>query len=90
MNIKGECLLTICRDFHGHENDIDMSLKNLLENVLGLSIRTPMHQRLPDQSKAHQYAYLMSKDTENQFPYVSINLEDIEMFLKKKTPKNKV
>ncbi|MBU1199875.1 MAG: hypothetical protein KKF46_04050 [Nanoarchaeota archaeon] len=81
--------LTICRDFCGHENDINQTLKHLLENVLKTTIGKPRHQKLPNSSNAHWYAYLIRKDNANQLPnHVDISIEEIEKYLKKKvTPK---
>lgn len=76
--------LTICRDFHGHKNDINNNLKYLLERKLRIEIGSPRHEKLPNFSKAHRYANLMYKDTSNKLStYVNISLEDIEKFLKK-------
>ena len=82
---KEKISLTICRDFKGHENDIDFNLKFFLGEKLQLNLGKPLHQKLPPQSKAHWYAYLMSKDSENLLKtYISLKLEDIELFLKRK------
>ena len=74
--------LTICRDFRWHENDIDQHLKSMLTNKLGIDIGNPRHQTLPDSSNAHEYAYLMYKDSHNKLSiYEDIKLEDLNPFL---------
>jgi hypothetical protein len=73
--------LTICRDFSGHKNDINQNLKYFLEKKLVIEMGTPLHQKLPKDSGAHWYAYLMAKDNQNLLPYVNIGLEEIEEFL---------
>jgi len=82
--LKNGVLLTICRDFHGHKNDINNNLRYLLEKRLGMQIGSPRHQKLPDSSEAHRYAKLMHNDTLNKLStYVDISLEDIEKFLRR-------
>lgn len=76
--------LIICRDFDGKANDINFNLKHFLENKLKLSIETSRHERLPKDSNAHKYAYLMRKDNKNKMKtYVKISLQEFEEFLKK-------
>ncbi len=78
-----EINLEICRDFQGHENDITSNLRFFLEQKLGLKINI-VYGRLPRESNADKYAFLMRKDSKNQIKgYVGINLEDIEKFLEK-------
>jgi hypothetical protein len=90
INLKEPLSLTICRDFKGHENDIESNLNFFLKENLGINLGKPMHQKLPPKSKAHWYAYLMSKDSENLLnTYVNINLENIEKYLKFKKDLNK-
>ena len=85
LNIKDKISLTICRDFSGRESTIDQNLKFLLEDIGGMKIGKPLHQRLPASSLAHWYALMMSRDSENHLDtYVDISLEDIEKFLKKR------
>jgi hypothetical protein len=85
LNIEGPVSLTICRDFKGHENDIEMNLNFFLKEKLKINLGKPLHQKLPNNSKAHWYAYLMTKDSENLLKtYVEINLEDFEKYLKLK------
>ena len=82
--LKNRISLTICRDFHGHKNDINNTLRYLLEKRLGLQIGSPRHQRLPNSSEAHRYANLMHNDTLNKLTtYVDITLKDIEKFLRR-------
>jgi hypothetical protein len=86
LNIKEKVSLTICRDFKGHENDIETNLNFFLREELRLDVGKPLHQRLPPTSKAHWYGYLMLKDSENLLnTYVDISLEDIERYLKLKS-----
>jgi len=89
IKIIDKLSLTICRDFHGHKNDIDMNLKHLIQKGFGIELGKPQHQRLPNYSKAHRYANLMHKDTAKQLKsYIDISIQDIEKYLKKKvTPK---
>ncbi|MFH0701066.1 MAG: hypothetical protein V2A62_01370 [Candidatus Woesearchaeota archaeon] len=76
--------LNICRDFNGRERDIENNLYFLLEKVLNLKIERVVFVKLDSDSNAHQYAYLMRRDTKNQMKtYVNISLNDIERFLKK-------
>lgn len=85
LKVTEHLSLTICRDFKGHENDINMNLNFFFREKLGIDLGQPLHQRLPDKSRAHWYAYLMSKDSENLLStYVKINLKDIEKYLKLK------
>ena len=84
IKIKNRILLTICKDFHGHQNDINNTLRYLLEKRLGMQIGSPRHQKLPNSSNAHRYAKLMYNDKLNKLPtYVDISLVDIEKFLKR-------
>ncbi len=88
--LKNRVSLTICRDFHGHTNDINNTLRHLLEKRFGMQIGSPRHQKLPNSSEAHRYAKLMHNDTLNKLTtYVDISLEDIEKFLKRFVFKNK-
>ena len=89
INVSEKLSLTICRDFHGHKNDINMNLKYLLEKELKLTLGKPQHQKLAKTSNAHRYANLMYNDTSNKLGiYVNISLKDIEKYLiKKVTPK---
>lgn len=81
---KNRILLTICRDFHGHVNDINNTLRYFLEKRLNFQIGSPRHQKLPDSSHAHRYAKIMYNDKLNILPtYVNISLEDIEKLLKR-------
>lgn len=75
--------LTICKDFDGRENDIKSNLNFLLRKKLSLDIETTF-TRLPKESNADKYAYLMRKDKKNLMKkyYVGIKLEDFEKFLK--------
>ena len=79
-----ELILNICRDFPGHEKDINSHLIDLLGNKLGLKIEI-RYARLPKGSNADKYAYLMRKDKKNLVKgYVKISIKDIEKFLIKK------
>lgn len=84
LDIKENVSLTICRDFSGHENDIDKNLIFFLKNTLGIKLGKPLHQKLPKDSNAHWYAYMMAKDSADLFKdaYIQISLEDIEKYLK--------
>jgi hypothetical protein len=77
--------ITICKDFYGHRGTINSNLKFLLEDKLGIKIGNPLHQRLQPFSLAHRYAKMMYGAEKNLLPtYVSISLEDLEKFLKKR------
>jgi len=79
-----EIKLEICRDFQGHEQNITSNLKSFLEENLHLKISTK-YVKLPKDSNADKYAYLMRKDTSNKIKgYVKIELEDMEKYLKRK------
>jgi len=82
--------LTICKDFKGHINEINQTLRFLLEK-LNIKMGNPLHQSLPSTSYAHIYAGMMRRDKKNMLnTYVNITLEDIEKFLiKKVTPKGR-
>ncbi|MBS3090496.1 hypothetical protein J4433_01870 [Candidatus Pacearchaeota archaeon] len=78
-----EAGIEICKDFQGHEKDITSNLKYFLGDLLKLK---PIfrYTKLPKESNADKYAYLMRKDTKNQMKgYVKISLEEVEKFLKK-------
>ena len=80
-----EINLKICKDFQGHEQDINSNLIPLLKNDLGLIINSPIYQKLSKESNADKYAYLMRKDTKNQMKgYIDISLDEFEYYLKKK------
>jgi len=85
IKINEEISLTLCRDFQGRENDIKENLTYLLQEHLGLLLNERMFfTRLDKTSIAHQYAYLMRKDTKNKMKtYVKITIEDIEKWIKK-------
>lgn len=79
-----EISLDICKDFQGHEKEITSSLKSFLESKLGLKIDI-RYTKLPKDSNADRYAFLMRKDTKNKIKgYVKITLEEIEKYLIKK------
>ena len=55
-------LLRICLDFPGHQNDIKLTLKALLENKLGLVLIEPfIFGTLSEDSNAHKFACKMRK-----------------------------
>ncbi len=85
-----EVELVICKDFPGHQNDIKQNLRHFLEKLAGKRITSIKFERLPNTSNAHGYAYLMSKDKYNLLPtYVTLELKDIEPFLRKYEKKGK-
>lgn len=85
LKIYGDISLNICRDFQGREDDIKKSLTYFLENKLELKLNERIYfSKLDRNSNAHNYAYLMRFDNKNLMKnYVSINTEDIEIWLKK-------
>lgn len=85
LGLPRETVLTldICRDFQGHERDITSNFKYFLENLLGFKLNI-YYLKLPDESNADKYAYLMRKDEQNLMKgYVRISLGDIEKYLLK-------
>lgn len=83
LNLKNNSArLEICRDFQGHEREITSNLKYFLEDKLGLKLEIH-YIKLPKESNADKYAYLMRNDKKNLIKgYVNILLEDIEKYLK--------
>lgn len=80
---KKEIVLNVCKDFQGHEKDITSNLNYFLGDLLGLKI-TVRYGKLPDESPAHEYAYLMRKDKSNLMNgYVKITIEEMEKYLNK-------
>ena len=76
-----EIVINVCRDFYGHEREINSHLKYFLQGLLGLNISL-RYVHLPKGSKADRYAGLLRRDKKNQMEcYVDIGLEDIEKFL---------
>lgn len=66
INLKNEELnLKICRDFHGHEREINSNLKYFLKDKLDLNINI-RHLKLDKDSIAHHQAVLMRKDVKNE------------------------
>lgn len=85
LNITDKINLTICRDFNGKEQDIKDHLKYLLGEKLGLNINNLFFSKLPSDSNAHHYSYLMRKDDKNQMQtYIPITIKEIEEYLVKK------
>lgn len=79
-----EAELYICRDFHGRENEITQNLHYFLEKKGNIKIKSLKYGKLPNDSDAHWYAYMMHKDKYNKLPtYVDIKIEEIEPFLHK-------
>lgn len=85
LKLSGEISLTICRDFIGRENDIKKSLIYFLEKELGLRLNERIYfDKLPRESNAHHYSYLMRFDNKDKMKtYLELSLEDIERWLKK-------
>jgi len=79
LNLNGNILLNICRDFNGREDDIRKNLKYFLEKKLNLDLRDRIYfVKLCINSNAHRYSYLMRHDNKNQMrTYVPISLEEI-------------
>ncbi|MBS3088011.1 hypothetical protein J4226_05445 [Candidatus Pacearchaeota archaeon] len=85
LNENKELDLIVCRDFPSHENNIKQNFYHFIEILQGKKIKSLKFEQLPNNSNAHGYAYLMSKDKYNHLGcYVNIKIEDIEPFLKKK------
>jgi len=79
-----EANLNICRDFSGKEENIRQNIGFLLGKKLGLMTNIAFC-RLPANSVAHRYAYLLRKDNLNKFSKynLQIGLGEFEEFLKK-------
>lgn len=58
--------LSICKDFSGHDHDIDSNLRYFLEKLQGIKIDLIKHVKLDKNSFAHKYAFLMRNDTKNK------------------------
>jgi len=79
-----EIVLNICKDFDGKENQIKVNLNHLLIEKLNLKLNIDeiYFGKLAKTSNAHNYSYLMRKDSKNQLKnYVNIDLEEIEKYL---------
>jgi len=84
VKIKENLILNICKDFNGRENEIEDNLRYLLIKRLNLKIDKFNFCKLPKDSNADQYAYLMRRDKKNKMKtYVKIEPKNIEKFLKK-------
>lgn len=80
--LEPKITLNICKDFYGKTNDIESNLKYFLEILLNVKIIQFNHMKLPNNSNAHHYAYLLRKDFKNKYPnYIKIDLKNIEEFL---------
>ena len=76
--------LCICRDFQGRENEITQNLYYFLEKIGKIKIKSLKYGKLPNDSDAHWYAYMMHKDKYNKLhTYTNIKIEEIECFLHK-------
>lgn len=75
--------LKICRDFPGKEAQIMQNLKQLLGKGLKLELEMEF-LKLPKDSIADSYAYLLRKDKQNKFTQylLPIELDEFEVFLK--------
>ncbi|MDD5148519.1 MAG: hypothetical protein PHH08_03585 [Candidatus ainarchaeum sp.] len=84
LKLTDACLL-VCRDFSGHEPDIQQSLAHLLEEALHIQLEI-VFTRLQKGSIADRYAFLIRKDTHNKFTKmrILISLEEFEIFMQKK------
>jgi hypothetical protein len=85
LNLKGEISVNLCRDFNGRENDIKKTLKYFLEIGLKMNLNGRIYfGKLPQESNAHRYSFLMRHDNKNQMKtYIKLSLEDIEKWLLK-------
>ncbi|MFH1257081.1 MAG: hypothetical protein V1494_07380 [Candidatus Diapherotrites archaeon] len=75
--------LAVCRDFSGNESKIKQNLEFLLGTKLGLNVSIAF-QKLPKNSIADKYAFLIRHDTLNKFSSccIKIKVEEFEEFLK--------
>jgi len=83
INYK-ELSLNVCRDFVGREDDIRKTLKFFLEKKLYCDLEDRIYfAKLPLNSNAHKYAFLMRHDKKNRMDtYIKISLDEIERWLK--------
>lgn len=79
---SSELVLDVCRDFDGRQAQIRQSLSHFLRK-LGFAVQINF-LKLPADSAADRYAYLLRKDTQNKFEkyLVKIRPEEFEQFLK--------
>jgi len=84
LNLSEKVSLNICRDFDGKENDIKENLKAIFGKGNLLFPKSIYFCRLPDDSNAHKYSFLMRKDRKNKIStYISIKLDEFERWLSK-------
>ena len=84
IKLKENLVLNICRDFNGREKDIESNLRYFLIDKLGLNVDRFNFQKLPKDSNADTYAYLMRRDKKNKISnYVKITINELEKFLLK-------
>lgn len=83
-NLSKNISLALCKDFDGRENEIKSMLNYHLANKIGLNIEKIYFERLPKESLADKYAYLMRKDKKNLMKdnYINITITQFEEFLK--------
>jgi len=78
-NEDKEVTVNYCRDFPSHENGIAQAVKHRVVEVHKRDLIKIYCSRLPKDSDAHRYAYIMNKDKYNYLKcYVKISLKDIE------------
>jgi len=77
--------LTLCRDFDGWEKEIKETLISFFKKEDRVDVIKEIYfKKLPKESNAHKYAYLMRADNKNKMNgYIRMNLEDITRWLKK-------
>ena len=85
IEVKSNISLNICRDFQGRENDIKENLNFFLNKKLRLKVSDRIYfTKLPNNSLAHKYAFLMRHDNKNKLDtYIEIPLKNFEKWLKK-------
>jgi hypothetical protein len=85
LKLSGEISLNVCRDFIGREDDIRKSLIYFLEEKLEFILNDRVYfDKLPKDSNAHKYSFLMREDKKDKMnTYINISLKDFEIWLKK-------
>ena len=79
---KNKISLTLCRDFSGWEKEIKETIISFLKKISLQIVNEIYFDRLPNESNAHKYAYLMRQDTKDKMStYIYLKLEEIEKWL---------
>jgi len=89
-NKDKEVTVQFCRDFPSHEKGIAQSIQHRVVNIHKRDLKRIFCEKLPKNSDAHGYAFIMHKDKYNYLNcYTKISLKDIEHGLIFHTNNNK-